>query len=167
MATNSHIEGRSAGAGRGKLSRAQMLALLALAREAFAGEWPPSGETFDAWRHRQTLLVTERAGFRACRNEDYLSLKQHFLHLCGRDEEAQAAGERAEREPVTWAKHALETALTECAATMPHARSYAAAMLRRQGMDFENATPRAMYRAMYTVRRKAGLAAKKSTTGAA
>jgi hypothetical protein len=38
---------------------------------------------------------------------------------------------------------------------LPHARNYALGMLRKKGMDFDNADARALYRALYTVKRRA------------
>lgn len=152
---NAHVEGRVEGAARKGLSRKQNNSLIALALSAFAQEFPPTEESFDVWRHRQTMLAVERSGFRACTNDDYLTLKQHFLKLSGREAEAIEAGQRAETDGQRRPLHVLEQACSECADVMPDARSYALGILRKRGMDFENADPKALYRAMYTVRRRA------------
>ena len=143
------------GAGARRLSRRQTIALIGLAREAFAQEFPPSGETFDEWRHRQCVLAVERPGLSHCHNEDFLPLKEWFLRLAGRQAEAEAAGARAEIEPRTWALHKLHEACSDIAEVMPHAWAYAMGMLRKQGMAEDNADPKAVWRALYTVRRRA------------
>ena len=155
MPLNAHVEGRVEGAARKGLSRKQNDSLIALALAAFAQEFPPTDESFDCWRHRQTMLAVERKGFRECTNEDYLTLKQHFLKLSGRQAEADEAGIRAETDGQRRALHVLEDACSECADVLPHARNYALGILRKRGMDFENADAKSLYRTMYTVRRRA------------
>jgi hypothetical protein len=137
------------------LSRLQIQALIGLAREAFSQEFPPTDDSFDTWRHRQTMLAVERPGFTSCHNEDYLPLKRWFLELAGRLDEAQAAGERAEIEPRTWAIHKLHEACSEVADIMPYAWQYAMGILKNRGMDAENADPKAVWKALYTVKRRA------------
>ena len=155
-------ESRVNGAGRKPLSKRQIIALIGLAREAFAQEFPPTGESFDDWRHRQVVQCAERAGLTQCHNEDFLPLKRWFLALAGRLAEADAAGQRAEVEPRTWALHKLQEACTASADVMPYAWNYAQGILKHRGMDFENADAKTLWRVLYTIKRRAGQLRRKS-----
>ena len=156
MATgNPHVEGRTEGAARKGLSGKQISALIGLARTAFDQEFPATEDSFDTWRHKQCQMCVERGGFRECHNEDYLPLKRWFLELAGRLDEAKIAGARAEIEPKTWALHKLQEACGAVADVMPYAWSYALGILKNRGMDEETADDKALWKALYTVKRRA------------
>ena len=153
---NAHTAGRTEGAALKSLSRYQIRALILLARDAFAMEFPPSGETFDAWRHRQCMLAVERPGLTACRNEDFLPLKAHFLRLAGRVQEAEAAVARAAVEPRTWAFAKLREECLDAADVLPNALAYAAGFVRnKRGCTLDDADDKTVWQAVYLVRRRA------------
>lgn len=171
---NPHTDGRLDGAGRGRLSPRQLGVLISLARDAYAATMDtfPPAESFDDWRHRQCMLVVERQGFRACRNEDYLSLRAHFLRLAGRDAEAAEAEIRAASEDHRHARYAYDRAVSAAARAFAAARAvgkdapedadaYARGWLaNRHGVTLATATDQQLHSAAYLLRRKAGLVAK-------
>lgn len=155
-ATDTRIEG----GGKPPLSARQKSVLIRLAREAFMylvdrGELGDAAE-FDVWRRAQVMQSVERAGLRECHNEDFLPLKRRFLQAMGREDEAAAAEARSENETRTWAVARLHQACIEVADVMPYAWDYAMGILKKHGMDDQNAEPRWIWRCLYTVKRRAG-----------
>lgn len=122
------------GAAATPLSPEQRRTLALLARQAFgrlcaAGALGDAAE-FDSWRHHQCVLAVERPGLRACRNEDYLPLRAHFLALLGRREAAERARVRAEVEPLTWAVRRLETEMAAARDVIERPEEYVASIAR-------------------------------------
>lgn len=157
---NAHVDGRMAGAALQPLQGAQIRRLVLLARQAFEKTAAP-GETFDDWRHQHVLLAVERPGLRACRNEDFLPLKAHFLRLLGARGAAENADLRAMTEPRRMALHqlGLEAKKAEAAAAAANqkldALAYARGFLRRKrGVDLDQADARTIWHAVYLLRRK-------------
>ena len=162
MSSNSHMEGRTDGAALRTLSKLQIRSLIAMAREAFGQEFPPSGESFDEWRHRQCALAVERGGFTECRNEDYLPLKAHFLRLSGHVQQADAALAKYSVEPRTWALAAFDKAVREANAAAQaaglalDAHTYACGFLRnKRSVNLEDADTKSIWQAVYLLNRKA------------
>ena len=153
---NSHVDGRAAGAALQSLSREQIRSLVLLARRAFAAEFPPTDEPFDAWRHRQCQMAVERPGLTACRNEDFLPLKAHFLRLLGDEAGAEEAQLRASGEARRQAWWGLERACNAAADVLPAAWQYASGFMRnKRGCGLDDADAKALRHAAYVVSRKA------------
>jgi hypothetical protein len=176
-----HTTDRSDAAALRPLSDAQKKQLILMAREAWmaaktgpdadagADDCPfdiPTDRTelsFDDWRRAQCMLVVERPGLTACRNEDYLPLKAHFLRLLGRHTEADAALERAEMEPRAYVLFHFQAACKAAAGALDNPVAYASGFLRKaEGCGIDDAPDRALWRAIYLLRRKAGLESKKT-----
>lgn len=138
------------------LSKLQIKALIGLGLEAFGQEFPPTGESFDEWRRRQVMMVCERPGLTACRNEDFLPLKAHFLKLAGRQEEAEAATLKAETEPRTWVMARLRKECEKAADVLPDALGYASGFIRhKRHVELTEADDKTLWHAVFVVRRKA------------
>jgi hypothetical protein len=166
-------DGRQSGAALRPLTTLQKQKLVLLAREAFGKRGTGSGELgteeecpfevpgeakvsdFDAWRRSQCMQAVERPGLTACRNEDYLPLKAHFLRILGRTEEADAAQERAEMEPRAYLFDQFRRACNAAAGAVDNPAQYAEGFLRRAckcGID--DAPDKALWRAIYLLRNK-------------
>lgn len=147
---------QTSGAALKPLSPRQVRELVLLAREAFSVEFPPTDEDFNVWRHRNCMQAVERPGLTACRNEDYLPLRTHFLALCGRTLEAESARLRHETEPRTWALHKLADECREAADVLPDAWRYAAGFVQhKRGVAIDDADEKTVWHAVYVVRRRA------------
>jgi hypothetical protein len=177
---NRHTDGRSEAGGQGALSPKQKRQLILLAREAWAKRAEPvlagvvdecpfdvpapagAGEDFDAWRHAECMMAVERPGLSACRNEDYLPLKAHFLRLLGRHEEAEALDAKALVDPRNRAMHEFQRACMAAAGVLDNPLAYAEGFLRRAcGVSLDEASDTHIWRAVYLLRRKAGLEKRK------
>lgn len=150
------------GAAMRPLSGQQIRDLVLLAREAFLQEFPPTNLSFDEWRHQQCLLAVERRGLTACRNEDYLPLRAHFLKLLGRTEEAERARSRADVEPRTWAMRKLheEALAAQIAADGARVRfdalAYVDGFLRhKRKVGLDDADAKTIWHAIFVLRRRA------------
>jgi hypothetical protein len=157
---NAHVEGRSFGAAMRPLSKLQISDLILLARQAFnllydSGTLSETAE-FGSWRHQQVQMTVERAGLRECRNDDYLPLRGHFLHLLNRHAEAQECESRHLTEARTWALARLRTTCADAADVMPAAWDYAAGFVRnKRGVEIDDADDKTLWHAVYTVKRRA------------
>jgi hypothetical protein len=169
---NVHVEGRSQGAALASMTPEEIKPLVLLARKAFdylcaMGQLGDAAE-FDAWRHAQCLITVERSGFRECRHEDFLPLKAHFLRLLGREAEADNALLRQETQPRRHAMHSLDLACEEAEAAATDAglqfdgKAYAGGFLRnKRHVSIEDADEKAIWHAVYVLRRKAASMRKK------
>lgn len=150
------------GAALRMLSADQVRSLVLLAREAYLMVFPPTDLDFDAWRHQQCMLAVERRGLTACRNEDYLPLKAHFLGLLGRPKEAQAARTRAEVEPRSWALRKLHEEALLAREAADRARivfdplAYVDGFLRhKRKVGLDEADAKTIWHAVFVLRRRA------------
>lgn len=181
---NLHTDGRSEAGALVPLSPMQRKKLAMLARMAWGkqredrsqesgvrsdedcpfevpGERDEVGD-FDTWRRRQCMIAVERPGLSVCRNEDYLPLKAHFLMILGRVDEAEAVGERAAMDPRNRAMHEFRRACSAAAGVLDNPEAYADGFLRRAcGVGIHDASDKQVWRAVYLLRRKAGLERKK------
>jgi hypothetical protein len=183
---NIHTDGRSDAGALVPLSPLQRKRLVLLAREAWLhevrehaapadqddapfavpGEREPVAD-FDAWRRRQCMIAVERPGLSLCRNEDYLPLQAHFLMILGRIDEAESAGERAAMDPRNRAMHEFRRACSAAASVLDNPESYAEGFLRRAcGVGLADASDRQIWRAVYLLKRKAGLEVRKERRNA-
>jgi len=164
------------------LSALQIKRLILLARQAYAARAlaavpaavgddcafdVPSeaveAQGFDEWRRRECLLAVERPGLSACRNEDYLPLLAHFLQILGRGDEADEARARASFDARGRAMHEFQRACVDAAKALDNPEAYADGFLRKAcGVGIRDASDKQIWRAVYLLRRKAGLEAKKA-----
>ena len=152
---NAHVEGRMHGGGLAPLSGQQIRELVLLARRAYALEFPAPEMDFDAWRHWQCQVSVERPGLTACRQDEFLPLRAHFLRMCGLTEAAKSDDFRALNEPRTRAAHALHEACREYADVLPRAMDYAAGFIRnKRHVDPDDADAKTLWHAVYVVRRR-------------
>lgn len=178
---NRHTDGRSEAGGHVPLSNLQKRQLVLLAREAWAKRAAPVpagaveddcpfdiptdavvDQDFDGWRREQCMMAVERPGLSACRNEDYLPLRAHFLRIMGRTEEAEALDARAAMDPRRRALHEFQRACTLAAKVIDNPVAYAEGFLRRvANVRIDDASDKQIWRAVYLLRRKAGLERKK------
>ena len=128
------------------------------------------GTDFDDWRHRQCLMVAERAGLTLCRNEDYVPLRAHFLHgagaallMLGRDRgtrlQARAAGllRKAETEPRRWALAKLRREMAGVRDVIQDPEGYVAQIARCKfkTTDVGELSDKQLWTLMFDVRRAA------------
>ena len=157
---NPHTDGRSYGAAMRPLSALQIKDLILLARQTFehlcdTGVLGESAE-FDVWRHQQIKLCVERAGLRECRNEDYLLVRAHLLHLQGNHAAAVECEFKSLNEKRTQAMKALLKACEEVKDVLPDAWGYACGFVRnKRQTEMENADTNTIWHAFYTVKRRA------------
>jgi hypothetical protein len=135
--------------------------LVLLAKEAFdrlveAGTLGDAAE-FAVWRHEQCLQCVEQRGLTACRNEDYLPLRAHFLRLLGRKAAAEIALQRTWDDPRRQALAKLRAECEAAADVMPAAWNYAAGFVRnKRGVSIDDADAKTVWHAVFLVRRRAG-----------
>lgn len=120
--------------------------------------------SFDDWRRAQCMQVVERPGLTACRNEDYLPLRAHFLRLLGRKAAAEIALQRTWDDPRRQALAKLQHECEAAADVMPAAWNYAAGFVRnKRGVSIDDADAKTVWHAVFLVRRRAGQLRKQGT----
>jgi hypothetical protein len=128
-------------------------------------------ETFDAWRRRHTLIAVERAGIRACTQEDYAPLAAHFARVLGEAEASLGNPARARRSmrladrmsqraacaPRRVAAAKLESELHAAADCIERPRAYVASIARARFRTaaLEDLTERQIWMLVYDLRRNA------------
>jgi hypothetical protein len=154
------------------LTNEQKTTLVLLAKEAFskrgtqtrdhrpetADQRPETmGQSnFDDWRRAQCMQVVERPGLTACRNEDYLPLRAHFLGLLGRKAAAEIALQRTWDDPRRQALAKLQAECQAAADVMPAAWNYAAGFVRnKRGVSIDDADAKTVWHAVFLIRRRA------------
>lgn len=153
------------------LSSRQKQVLGFLARMAFAADAECGGAvgqdiSFDDWRHEQVRRTVQRARLRDCLNEDYLPLSAHFHQLIGNMDAAFKASFKSIGEPREWALFSLYKEATAAKDVMPHALDYARGFLKnKRHVALEDADDKAIWHAIFTVRRKAQSLRKKQRGG--
>jgi hypothetical protein len=143
-----------AGAALAPLTNEQKTGLILLARQA----WETAHQTlpFDDWRRQQVLFAVERPGLTACRNEDYLPLRAHFLRLLGRLDAAEIAATRVWEDPRRQALAKLQHECRTAQDVMPAAWNYAAGFVRnKRNVSIDDADARTIWHAVFLVRRRA------------
>jgi hypothetical protein len=143
-----------AGAALAPLTNEQKTGLILLARQA----WETAHQTlpFDDWRRQQVLFAVERPGLTACRNEDYLPLRAHFLRLLGRTGAAEIAAARVWEDPRRQALAKLQHECRTAQDVMPAAWNYAAGFIRnKRNVSIDDADARTIWHAVFLVRRRA------------
>ena len=157
MPTNIHIEKAVNGAALRPLTREQKVALVLMARDAFARRADPDRcLDFNEWRHRECMMAVERHGLTECRNEDFLPLKAHFVSLLGQTQMAQRLRVRSACEPREWALNTFDRECAKAADVLPRARDYAAGFLRRaRKVALDDASEKQIWQAIFLVRRRA------------
>lgn len=167
-----------AGAALAPLTNEQKTTLVLLAKEAWEKETrdhrqqtrdqrPETRDqsSFEDWRHEQCQQCVERPGLTACRNEDYLPLRAHFLRLLGRDAAAEIALQRTWDDPRRQALAKLRAECEAAADVMPAAWNYAAGFVRnKRGVSIDDADAKTVWHAVFLVRRRAGQLRKKLGT---
>jgi hypothetical protein len=135
-----------ASAAMAPLTREQRVDLAILARNAYGMAEGPDAPSrgFEAWRHRQTMMVAECAGLRECRQEDYCALRAHFLGVLAagarrRGIEPVAASaerlagrwrDRGDTEAIRVARAALNREFARTAGALGRPAEYAAEIAR-------------------------------------
>lgn len=148
------------GAALQALTNEQKTRLVLLAREAFdhlvaRGALGDAAEP-DVWRREQCMQAVERPGLTACRNEDYLPLRAHFLRVLGRADAAEIAAMRAWTDPRRQALAKLRQECEAAADVMPAAGAYAAGFVRnKRGVAIDDADAKTIWHAVFIVRRRA------------
>jgi hypothetical protein len=150
-----------AGAALAPLTNEQKTGLILLARQAYGTTHPTQSTThevlsFDDWRRQQVLFAVERPGLTACRNEDYLPLRAHFLRLLGRTGAAEIAAARVWEDPRRQALAKLQHECRTAQDVMPAAWNYAAGFIRnKRNVSIDDADARTIWHAVFLVRRRA------------
>lgn len=147
------------GAAMAPLSREQKMHLVLAAKEAHAVAG--GGENFDAWRAEQAYRAVGRR-ISTARNEDYLPLRAHFRNLAGDSGRAFRDHMRSHDEPRAQALHRLRIECQAAADVLPGAEAYVRGMLRNKGTSLDDASPKQLWHAIFTLRRKCQLERKKA-----
>ena len=146
------------------LSSRQRQMLAGLAALAYKNIAPD--EDFNDWRHDQVRKVTGCAGLRECANEHFLPLKAHFHDLLGNADTAFRAAFKSANEPRSWALFRLYAEVSAMKDVMPNAMAYVHGFLKKKrGLSLDDADDRAIWHAIFTIRRKAQSLRKKKRGG--
>lgn len=112
---------------------------------------------FEAWRRLQQFAACGQGSLRLCCNNDYLPLRARFLALAGAAQQAREASAKHLTEPRQWARHRLRKECIAAGDVMRDAWGYAEGFLRkRRGLDIAIADEKALWQAIYLIRRRAG-----------
>ena len=145
---------RAQGAALAPLSNDQKQKLAAMARYAWIEVGPD--QDFDDWRHEEVMRIVKKPGLRDCHNEDYNTLKAHFLYICGHANAAFRAAFKSVTEPRQWAMFSLFKEVKEAQDVFPTALEYARGFIFKQtSLSLEDASDNMVWRAVYAVRNKA------------
>lgn len=129
----------------------QRAAADAYARHDYFYEGVPTKQAHDDFRHSEVAQACGKAGLRCCSQDDYKLVEAHFLALLGRDVAAFNAGVRAATEPRRQAEAVL---VRECE-RFGLRLSYAAAICRNVfKCSLEDASPKQLFKVMYTIRNR-------------
>jgi hypothetical protein len=149
------------GAALATLGREQKTRLILLMKQAWdkqhgshaAADGPGD---FETWRVQECLAVCGRRLSQA-RNEDFLPLRAHFNNMLGHSDRAFRDHMRHQEEPRIAALFRLEAECRKAADVLPDAAGYVRGMLRNRGTSLEEASPKILWHAIFTLRRKAQL----------
>jgi hypothetical protein len=147
-----------AGASLAPLSKEQKKRLCILARRAYAVE-QALGRTgtldAEAWRRWMSERAVGIASLRACHQSDYLPLKAHFLDLIGETGEAMNAHLAAQADPRRQALYVLRQECQKATDVLDNPEQYIRGFVRhRRHVALEDAEPRVIWHAIFTLRRK-------------
>lgn len=150
------------------LSKNQKRELAQLATRAYcethAGVSPTAREVAE-WRHEQVLEACGKLGLRGCSQDDYHTVKAHFLDLAGEPGQALQVDIRGQTNPERIARWKLE----EACRVYGFEISYPAAIARRQfhGAALDDLNRKQLWSLVFTIinrgraKRRAVLAAPK------
>jgi len=164
-----HTAAAVAGGASAPLSALQKQELCILARKAYAraramgdavnplDDGMSESQAFETWRRLQQFAACGQGSLRLCCNNDYLTLRAHFLALAGAVRQAREVAARHATEPRQWARARLRKECDAAADVMRDAWGYAAGFLRkRRGLDIASCDEKALWQAIFLVRRRAG-----------
>lgn len=164
-----HTAAAVAGGASAPLSALQKREICILARKAYAraratgdavnplDDGMSETQAFEIWRRLQQFSACGQGSLRLCCNNDYLPLRARFLELAGAARQAREVAARHLTEPRQWARSRLRRECTEAGDVMRDAWGYAAGFLRkRRGLDITTCDEKAIWQAIFLIRRRAG-----------